>query len=1145
MATLKRNFIVEFANTSDGWDSSVQMDYQSAVAFGNPAAPATLRQGSDPVRRGLGTVWVPEPSLGGADADAPWVWNENRINAPLESFYYRDFWPEYEYEDYLLVAAPGSHTTLGPMLTSPATVERGDRYHARPWPAGYASTMDPNPEWFPAPHGCIYQWVRVEANQNLLPLGGAEETVWDSITHYPDLPMWRNWCMQTYYGRHLGGDLKGHFIDYYDHATTYESPFTPVEWLLSPNERLKATTKFKYNFYINEYENLIAGLNPSSHTLYPHLYTMYFEKARSQGLTFVQYMLGMDMSVLDIVAGAGASLGEPGHRADEIYNDFVTLNRAIPDVFTDTVRLERYDSFGRELLSSAREEKAGEKDKGQYFDKWSQTYRSLYAAGSAPAPQRAGVEILKRMYTNALFTLAGAYQTRQYNSSKILFPMYSEIFFPLGGTFNPPDTMALDAHDTLLDGLISFNSMQRIWSAYHHDDFVAGVIGLSDLGGTPPGASMPPYTTSTKAFAENHERAAHLGSPENVAIAANKISGTERRVYDLGALFDELQNPDAAGAADIFYTQSFVQLKSPLSAKSGEAPDGIIRDSNITGNTDETLLFGEASATVAEFVDNINNNLIELSSNYVRAYSEILNGKEAFSTNLFYRINKYERIGNARGERLQSIFIPHNKYTNVFEYADTQLRYNNTYEYEVLVYRAVVGSKYNFLELSLPRGQYGRLRTFGPSSPLIPEIPGGPTAPYGPAESWMCPECVPPYRTAPGYPGPQMPISFREPGDYTIPPGGDEPTDFLLNNPVFAPDLDPPPPPDPSSPDYDPTAPLPDTSSPALWTHRRWTYFPDRPDENPFFAELLVRTEPSVLVVELPYIASELPWNTLVTNSGQTARVPDMSFGIGTILDRPGTGPDVDIIPYRGVNNKLLFNLTTGAGQVFAPPVSLNAAEAEYMSRITGFFGVNYQNDDPARAFEVYRLDSLPTDYQDFSGHRIQTITTEDPLLGYRRSDAASYVDEILPNQKYYYMIRSLDIHGHPSHPSEIYEVELTDNEGAVYPVVRVVDPAAAQERKTPLKKMKRFLQIKPTAPQTLFNIEETFAPDGVPLEGQPPGSSAPVTNNIALGYQAESVWGNRYKIRLTSKLSGKKIDLNIRFKKEYADQRSDSEEAS
>jgi hypothetical protein len=465
----------------------------------------------------------------------------------------------------------------------------------------------------------------------------------------------------------------------------------------------------------------------------------------------------------------------------------------------------------------------------------------------------------------------------------------------------------------------------------------------------------------------------------------------------------------------------------------------------------------------------------------------MLEGAKSFSCPMYYRVNKYQRLNGQRGSLIQTIIIP--QYTVVknklFSYIDTQMRYENSYEYEIIGYDVIIGSKYRFTELFLPtytdRGAIidGKIEYFGP--PVL--------AQRSPSDRRFLSE---------------------ERSDGTRVSLGTAEPDAVEAISSFAPVL------------------ATDTVGGVVQNALL------EGSGNPFFAEIEVVVEPSIVVAEVPYIANGYSWMPAA----------DTSFGIGTILDDPGISPNVRVIPYRGVDNKILFNLETGIGQEFNLPISISSREEQYYARLQensdGENGplVFYENDDPAAAFEIYRISSYPATYRDFENNMIANIPTDDRLVGYRRGASVSYVDDIVPNTKYYYMFRSLDIHGHYSYPSEIYEVEMIEDAGAVYPRVRVVDPLQDQSKKTLQKNLKRFLQIKPQLTQRLFNVGETFAP----LD-QETNASAPVTDNIVLGNRAEKIWDRKFKIRLTSKKSGKKIDLNVTFKKEYDDQRSDSEE--
>ena len=1057
MALSKTNFIVNFSNTMQSWEG-LSDPYTDNAAQASPAARCP-----DRLRRDFGSLWMPK---GPTADDMRWTFGA------------RLYWPGAPAtpSDFSLIENYTEKTLMG---TSDAVGPEHDRHPASEV-VGRSSRLVPPSHHAAhgsrhagygggAPYGFIRQQIRIEARRSLLPHGGATwdagdmPVTYDDAYYSADVDAWINWCISNYYGRYASGPDRGFFKRYVDHATSYDSPYTPLEQQADPT-RTAATTEFNYNFYIKEYERLTSRLAPNTHTIYPHLYTMFFEKSRDLGLEGAT-----DPSRFAMRVWHGAA-----YDINNLYNDFVTLDRSIPYVFTNTMRTERFDSFAGVPHSIERVEKAGERDRGEYFDRWTRSYKRVYN-GEEYASSRPGIEAIQAKYKNIIFTKMAAAEAGTYNPYKELFPMYSEVSIPLfndrgdGLGYTVPSSWGVPLAGP---NLATANVVTRAWDGFHALEH---------------GALSSPYTYMVN-FAENHQKG-------DLALATgdNIEGGTQRKVFDLGELIDELGEDASNPGSNIVFVDDSVSFKSALGATSTADPEGygFIIETNDEEEADESLIADPLldSLGFGNFVDSIDEQLVQLAQNFLRSYTEILEGGEAFSTPLFYKINKYERLSSGdRGALLQSFIVP--QYTSAksafFNMIDTQLRYDNSYEYEVLTYQVVVGSQYRFTELYVPHAE----NHLGLGVRL-----DGSRRFYGPAVHQLA------WRDEVGDDGIRNVV--REPGQY--PPG-----------PGFAPMA---------------------TEIPQLGGSEEDEEALETPylegTGNPFFAELDVVIEPSFAIVELPYIEISSPWMP----------ASDTSFGIGTILDSPGMPPNVNVIPYRGVNDKLLFNLSTGAGTQLAAPIALDAGEEQYYTRLRESYGypsaqIKYQSDDPASSFEIYRLDSLPANYQEFSNRRIAKLATENRLIGYRKASSVSYVDTISPNRKYYYMFRSIDVHGHASLATEIYEVELTDDDGAVYPQVRIVDMSDQQVSKTSLKKMRRFLQIRPQIAQRLFNAEATFEP----LD-QDIGSSAPITNDIVLGYPPEKPWGRTFKIRLTSKTTGKKADLNVRFKKEYVDQRSDGTE--
>ena len=110
------------------------------------------------------------------------------------------------------------------------------------------------------------------------------------------------------------------------------------------------------------------------------------------------------------------------------------------------------------------------------------------------------------------------------------------------------------------------------------------------------------------------------------------------------------------------------------------------------------------------------------------------------------------------------------------------------------------------------------------------------------------------------------------------------------------------------------------------------------------------------------------------------------------------------------------------------------------------------------------------------------------------------------------------------SNPSPIYEIELYNDGGAGYPIIRHYDPASPNP-KTVTKSARKIIQIIPRISQVYLNEEASG------LVGEGGEILAADGKDIVLGNQAEPLFGKRFKIRLISKSTDKKVDLNINFK--------------
>jgi|10_taG_2_1085330.scaffolds.fasta_scaffold07943_3 hypothetical protein len=249
------------------------------------------------------------------------------------------------------------------------------------------------------------------------------------------------------------------------------------------------------------------------------------------------------------------------------------------------------------------------------------------------------------------------------------------------------------------------------------------------------------------------------------------------------------------------------------------------------------------------------------------------------------------------------------------------------------------------------------------------------------------------------------------------------------------------------------------------------------------------------------------------------------------MIDSPPMPPYLTMLPLIGIKNKIKIWFEGRMGSMSADPISIDESDKELFDEIKNSRGlvsddkIYYSSDDPNVIYEIYRLSKKPTSYEDFKNNlRVKIDLRKGRLKSQEPHSSGGYLDTIKPNQRYYYAARCVDIHNNISNPSIIHEIEMVEDKGAVYLVHNIVDLDIPKPHMVS-KPMKRFIYITPTIGQSLIGSDLTDVTSAKDIN---------FDSAFKLGAKEESIWGKNIKMRLISKKTGKKVDINLNFKTEH-----------
>ena len=317
-----------------------------------------------------------------------------------------------------------------------------------------------------------------------------------------------------------------------------------------------------------------------------------------------------------------------------------------------------------------------------------------------------------------------------------------------------------------------------------------------------------------------------------------------------------------------------------------------------------------------------------------------------------------------------------------------------------------------------------------------------------------------------------------------------------------------------------------------------------------YLADLNISIQPSLKLLEIPVAT-------------KTVRV----------LDHPPSPAYANPFPVKDDSNRIGFEIEHRAFEKLPYPPCLTATEeknkSDYLvsNSLAETTELKKESVSAARFLEIYKLDYKPTSYKEFDGKRVsltdlanykamaelmplsadkveavaRTSTAfakamsqlpHQPLINssgenivlkdISTASEAIFYDKIQPNKKYYYTMRFLNERREPGQFSAVYCAELVNDGGYLYPIFDVIYPYDLDPNVmiNTTKDFKKLFNLVP-------NIQQLMLDDGDVDYSMPAHSQK---EKIKVGLVEDPIWNKTFKIRLTSKKTGKKIDLNITY---------------
>ena len=301
--------------------------------------------------------------------------------------------------------------------------------------------------------------------------------------------------------------------------------------------------------------------------------------------------------------------------------------------------------------------------------------------------------------------------------------------------------------------------------------------------------------------------------------------------------------------------------------------------------------------------------------------------------------------------------------------------------------------------------------------------------------------------------------------------------------------------------------------------------------ESPLYTVLSSMNEFANNEVEVSQFEQLMDFNLHIEPCIKLIQVPIYSKTI-KVMDSPPNS--ISAIPFHFIDNSNRIGFKADQESFIKRPHPISVTDKDLVDKLSYYnsremFAVDTAKNEitemsqsPARYIELFRIKTKPNSFRDFKNALIATVDMkiENDFLTHAGKIIA---DQIQENVKYYYILRFVNENGLAGPLSQIIQSEIINDGGYTYALFETMDSSEFNPNtidKTDVS-FKKMMQLVP-------NLEQLFL-DTSNVDFQDYAINQ--INNITVGRSAtQNIWDKKFKIRLTSKKTGKKIDLNIDY---------------